>query len=144
VGGTLAPGASVSFEYEAAVGTGATTDSIACNSVAVVSSTTLPSEPPAVCAITAEADLQITVPEHLPLQVGRDGVVPFLVENLGGSISAPGTVTVTIPAGLEVTSLTPDGWDCTADPTGDLPIAGEVDLTCAPTTGILTRDVPVA
>lgn len=144
VGSALAPGDSVSFEYAAAVGTGATTDSIACNSVAVVSSTTLPSEPPAVCAITAEADLEITVPEHLPLQIGRDGVVPFLVENLGGSISAPGTVTVTIPAGLEVTSLTPDGWDCTADPAGELPIAGEAELTCTPTSGILTVDVPVA
>ena len=133
-GGTLAPGQSVSFTYTAGVGTGATADSIACNSIAIDTAQTVPSEPPAVCAVTAEADLAVTVPERLPLQVGRPGVVPFVVTNHGGSVDAPATVTVDIPAGLTVSSLTPAGWTCTAE--GETaPVAGPVELSCQPVDG---------
>lgn len=133
-GATLTPGASVGFTYIAAVGAGATADSRACNSVAIDTTETVPSEPAAVCAITAEADLEITVPDRLPLQDGRPGVLPFIVTNNGGSVDAPAIVTVAIPAGITVTSLTPEGWDCTAG--GEtVPVAGPVDLECEPVDG---------
>lgn len=128
--GTLSPGESVSFTYSADVGDEATADAIACNSVAVDTSSTVPSEPPAVCALTAEADLEIEVPERLPLQAGRPGILPFTVTNHGGSAQAPATVAVDIPAGVTVTSLAPAGWDCSAP--GTTPVAGPVTLECAP------------
>lgn len=131
--GTLAPGTSVSFSYSADVGDEATADSIACNSVAVDTASTVPAEPPAVCALTAEADLEIEVPERLPLQAGRPGILPFTVTNHGGSAFAPATVTIEIPAGVTVTSLTPAGWDCTAS--GVAPLAGPADLDCVPVDG---------
>lgn len=132
-GTALAPGASVSFSYSANVGAEATADSIACNSVAIDTDTTVPAEPPAVCALTAEADLEILVPERLPLQAGRPGVLPFTVTNHGGSAQAPATVAVEIPAGVTVTSLTPAGWDCTAS--GTAPLTGAATLTCVPVDG---------
>lgn len=131
--GPLAPGASVSFSYSADVGDEAVADSIACNSVAVDTASTVPAEPPAVCALTAEADLEIDVPERLPLQAGRPGILPFTVTNHGGSALAPATVSVEIPAGVTVTSLTPDGWDCTGS--GTAPLAGPADLDCVPVDG---------
>jgi len=131
--GTLSPGESVSFDYSANVGAEATADSIACNSVAVDTDNTVPSEPPAVCALTAEADLEIEVPERLPLQAGRPGILPFTVTNHGGSALAPATVTIEIPAGVTVTSLTPSGWDCSAS--GTAPLTGPVGLVCAPVDG---------
>ena len=129
--GPLAPGQTASFTYSANVGSGAMADAKACNSVAVDTGETLPSEPPAVCATTAEADLEISVPDRLPLQAGRPGVVPFTVTNHGGSLNAPGIVTIALPSGLSATSLTPAGWSCTAA-SGTLPIAGPASLNCAP------------
>lgn len=129
--GDLAPGQEVSFEYTADVGAGSSADARACNSIAIDTAQTLPSEPPAVCAVTAEADLEITVPERLPLQEGRPGVLPFTVVNHGGSADAPGSVTVEVPEGLTVTSLSPAGWSC-ATPAGTAPVQGAATLTCEP------------
>ncbi|WP_127818668.1 DUF7927 domain-containing protein [Microbacterium sp. CPCC 204701] len=129
--GDLAPGQEVSFEYAADVGAGSSADARACNSIAIDTAQTLPSEPPAVCAVTAEADVEITVPERLPLQAGRPGVVPFTVVNHGGSADAPASVTVEVPEGLTVTSLSPAGWSCTT-PAGAAPVEGAATLTCEP------------
>src|SRR5690606_9653011 len=89
VTGTMSPGAAASFTVTGAVVAGATADAQACNSVAIDSDGTLAAEPQPVCATTQEADLEITVPDRLPLQLSRPGVVPFTVTNLGGSDNAP-------------------------------------------------------
>jgi len=145
--GSLAPGESVGFSYTASVGAEATADSIACNSIAIDTASTLPSEPPAVCAITAEADVEISVPERLPLQVGRPGVIPFTILNHGGSLNAPVTVTVDVPAGVTVSSLAPEGWSCTLPDGATVPAAGPLSVTCEPVTedgGFrpMVRDIP--
>ncbi|MGG7452990.1 hypothetical protein ACQ3HE_18990 [Plantibacter auratus] len=132
VDGTLAPGETVSFEYRANVASDSPADAVACNSVAVDTDKTLPAEPRAVCASTKEADLTVSVPDHLPLQDGRDGTVPFVISNLGGSQSAPATVTLDVPAGLTVTSLTPAGWTCSAAGGSTAPVDGPVTLECQP------------
>lgn len=143
--GSIAPGGSVSLQYTAAVASGAGADAIACNSVAVKASEVgVATEPPAVCATTQEADLELEVANRLPLQVNRPGVLPYIVTNNGGSALAGATVTVAIPAGVEVASLTPAGWTCTSG-TGSL--IGPISLTCAATTSTgaeraLTKDVP--
>lgn len=147
-GGTLTPGQSVSFQYTADVSAGASADARACNSIAVDTAETIPSEPPAVCAVTAEADLEVTVPERLPLQEDRLGLVPFTVVNNGGSANAPATVDVRIPAGLVATSLTPAGWSCTAG-SASAPITGPMTLSCQPVDAAgsvttLPLDTPVA
>ncbi|MGO4102820.1 hypothetical protein AB4Y63_02615 [Leifsonia sp. YAF41] len=130
---SIAPGASVSFEYRAAIVGGAAADAVACNSVAVKATQIgTPIEPRAVCATAQEADLELTVPDRLPLQVDRPGVVPFTVVNHGGSQSVPATVKVSIPVNVRVTDLTPSGWNCVASTT--LPngsIVGPVTLTCS-------------
>lgn len=134
VTGSLAPGATASFVYSASVAGGAAADAIACNSVAIDSSGTIPVEPPAVCASTQEADLTISVPERLPLQAGRPGIVPFVVDNLGGSQQASRVgVTLAIPEDLTVTELRFTGWSCTAD--GPAPVAGPASIVCAPVDG---------
>ncbi|PJJ73234.1 putative repeat protein (TIGR01451 family) [Diaminobutyricimonas aerilata] len=130
--GNLAPGASVRFEYTATVNPGSSADARACNSVAIDTAQTLPSEPPAVCAVTAEADLEIQVPDRLPLQEGRNGVLPYTVINHGGSQNAPATAVLDIPAGIQVRSLSPQGWACTASPSGSLPLDGPVRVSCVP------------
>ena len=127
----LAATASVQFEYTANVVTGAVADAQACNSIAISSDQTLASEPRPVCAATMEADLAITVPSRLPLQQGRPGVVPFTITNHGGSQSAPALVTVEIPAGLTVSDLQPQGWDCVTNPLSS-PLDGPVTLECRP------------
>ncbi|MCM2394059.1 DUF11 domain-containing protein, partial [Streptomyces albipurpureus] len=147
VQGSLAPGATATFGFTAAVSAGSGADALACNSVALDSSQTLPAEPRPVCASTKEADLSVSVPDRLPLQVGRPGVVPFTVANGGGSQETPATVTVTVPAGLTVRGLKPEGWTCTAAP-ADAPHTGPVVLTCAPVDGDgeprpLKKGVPV-
>lgn len=131
VTGSLAPGATASFVYSASVAGGAAADAIACNSVAIDSSGTIPVEPRAVCASTQEADLTISVPDRLPLQAGRPGVVPFVIDNLGGSQQASGVeVALAIPEGVAVPALTFDGWACTAD--SPAPVAGPATIVCAP------------
>ncbi len=129
--GTLTPGQKVSFGYTAGVTTGSSADAIACNSIAIRTAQTVTSEPPAVCALTAEADLEITVPDRLPLQAGRPGSIPFLVTNHGGSAHAPAVVTVDIPSGVTVASLAPQGWSCTASG-ASAPVAGPRTLSCQP------------
>ncbi|WP_405645298.1 hypothetical protein [Streptomyces uncialis] len=131
VTGDLAPGQEAAFVFVAAVAPGTEADAVACNSVALDSRQTLPSEPRPVCAATQEADLEAGVPERLPLQVGRPGVLPFTVTHGGGSRETSATVTVEVPAGLTVDSLTPQGWTCTAEP-GSAPLDGPLTLTCAP------------
>lgn len=141
----LAPGAEVSLQYKAAVVPGASADAIACNSVAAKATQIgVPAEPLAVCATTEEADLELTVPAHLPLQVGRVGVVPFTVVNNGGSQNSPAIVTIDVPTGVQVASLTPAGWKCESS-TGSL--TGPLVLECLPTTATgdprnLAKDVP--
>ncbi|MFJ4254081.1 isopeptide-forming domain-containing fimbrial protein [Microbacterium sp. NPDC090003] len=135
VSGNLAPGASSSFIFTANVVPGAPADAIACNSVAIDSASTLPAEPRPVCATTQEADLSVEVPDRLPLQAGRPGLVPFLVTNLGGSVNAPASVDIAVPAGIRITSLTPEGWVCEADDVApDGSVLGPVTLTCDPVT----------
>lgn len=135
VSGNLAPGESSSFEFTANVVPGAPADAIACNSVAIDSASTLPTEPRPVCATTQEADLAVSVPDRLPLQAGRPGTVPFVVTNLGGSEAAPATVEIAVPAGIRITSLTPEGWVCDADDVAaDGSVLGPVTLTCDPVT----------
>lgn len=135
VTGTLAPGASSTFEFTANVVPGAPADAIACNSISIASATTLATTPRAVCATTQEADLAVTVPDRLPLQAGRPGVVPFVVTNLGGSLAAPATVEIAVPAGIRITSLTPAGWVCEADDVAaDGSVLGPVTLSCDPVT----------
>ncbi len=128
--GSLAAGQSFTVDYTAAVGTGASADARACNSVALRTSQTLTSEPPAVCAVTSEADLAVSGPATVTGQVGRPVAVPFTVVNNGGSAGAVGTATVTVPQGLRVTDLAPAGWTCTG-PTG-APVTGPATLTCTP------------
>lgn len=131
VQGNLAPGQQARFTFVAAVAEGTGTDAVACNSVALDSTQTLPAEPRPVCAATQEADLSVSVPDRLPLQVDRPGVLPFVVTNNGGSRETPATVTLAVPAGLTVTDLTPEGWACTADP-ASAPFEGPLSLSCAP------------
>jgi uncharacterized repeat protein (TIGR01451 family)/fimbrial isopeptide formation D2 family protein len=126
---TLAAGDSRSFLYTAAL-VGAAADQIACNSIAVTATGLGVSEPAPVCATTQQADLSISAPSRLPLQSGRVGTVPFLVNNGGGSQSASATVSISIPADVVVVSLTPAGWTCSAPST-----TGPVTLTCTPVNG---------
>jgi len=131
VTGSLAPGATASFTFTADVVAGAPANAIACNSVATDSDTTIAGESLPVCATTHEADLSIAVPQRLPLQAGRPGVVPFTVTNLGGSPLAPATVSIDVPEGIRITSLTPAGWLCAASTTQpDGSAVGPVTLTC--------------
>lgn len=137
VNGTLAANQVVSFTYTAAVGAGATADSTACNSVAVASDRTLPSEPQAVCATTAEADLEAGGVATVDVQLGRPSVFPFTVDNLGGSQSAPAGVAVAVPAGATVTGA-PSGWSCTSV----FPVVGPATLDCAPPAS-LEKNTPI-
>jgi uncharacterized repeat protein (TIGR01451 family) len=141
VDGALSPGATATFTYTAAVGTGAEADARACNSVAITSNRTLPSEPRPVCATTAEADLVAGAAATFDAQLGRPTVIPFVFENLGGSQSAPASVSVEVPDGVTITDLAPEGWACTA--ATDAPVAGPATLACAPAAS-LEKGVPVA
>jgi uncharacterized repeat protein (TIGR01451 family) len=137
---TLAPGESRSFIYTAAL-VGASADQIACNSVAAAGAG-IKVEPSPVCATTQEADFSIESTDHLPLQAGRVGVVPFVVNNGGGSQSATAAMTITVPAEVEVADLAPEGWNCTAPE-----MTGPVEVTCHPvsadgTARSLDKDVP--
>lgn len=143
--GALAPGASFSMTYDAAVVNAPGNGAVACNSFAVrATGLSNVSEPAPVCASIEETDLQI-VAGTPQMQEGRPGVLPWTVTNLGGAPSTQGEVGVAIPAGLEVTSFTPTGWVCTAvDGDGD-PVfgtaIGPATLTCTPNSPLLL-DVP--
>ncbi|SEA38209.1 DUF7507 domain-containing protein [Leifsonia sp. 21MFCrub1.1] len=145
--GDLAPGQRISVEYTGAVHDAPANGAIACNSFAVkAGSLATVSEPAAVCATIQETDLRIAA-EPTDLQVGRPGVLPFTVSNLGGAPSAMGKVVVTIPKGVTVTDLAPAGWTCTAvDGAGDPAFGtavGPATLTCQPGAAF-TMDAPVA
>lgn len=127
----LAPGEIATFQYAAAVVAGADADALACNSVATVTDRTLASEPRPVCAITAEADLEATGPATIPAQRDRPAVFPFTFHNNGGSQSAEAEVSITVPAGVTVTDLTPNGWVCTSVD-GGAPLPGPTSLSCLP------------
>lgn len=130
--GTLAAGASAQVVFTAAVGGSPAADERACNSVAADSDQSLPAEPRAVCVTLAEADLAIELTEWENLQAGRPSTLGYTVTNLGGSAQAPATVTIGVPDGLTVTSLTVDRWNCTVVGGGTAPVSGPATLSCAP------------
>jgi uncharacterized repeat protein (TIGR01451 family)/fimbrial isopeptide formation D2 family protein len=126
---TLAAGASRSFTYDAGL-VGGSADQTACNSVAVIATSLTAVEPAAVCATTQQADLSETTGSRFPLQVGRVGTVPFVVNNGGGSQLATGTVALSVPSGLTIASLSIPNWTCTAPS-----MTGPVTVTCNPVDG---------
>jgi len=144
--GNITPGNSVSMVYTANVIGSPVDGAKACNTFAVkLTGIGTVSEPAAVCAAIQEADLELTVANRLPLQVGRPGIVPFVVENNGGAATANARVELTIPTGITVRNLQPAGWICAATPSGVL--VGPVTLSCEPVTGsglprTLAKDVP--
>ena len=145
--GTLAAGESFSMEYTAAVNNAPGFGAIACNSFAVrATGLANVSEPAPVCASVEETDLGVTAGTP-QLQSGRPGVLPWTVTNHGGAPSTMARVTIDIPAGLEVTSFTPDGWTCTAVDAAGEPVFGTAVgiavLTCESNTA-LQKDVPRA
>ncbi|MGC3954010.1 MAG: hypothetical protein QM804_07130 [Propionicimonas sp.] len=124
----LAPGNEISFQYKARVVPGTAVDSVACNSVAAKADQMgVAAEPLPVCATTQQADLQLTVPERLPLQIDRVGTVPYTVTNNGPSAFAPAIVDVSVPAGMRVADLEPAGWSCTVDGSTQ---TGPLTLSC--------------
>ncbi|MBV0893890.1 DUF11 domain-containing protein [Microbacterium sp. NC79] len=137
VTGNLAPGATASFQYQAAVVAGSASDAIACNSVAISSNRTSPSEPRAVCASTAEADLEASSVAQQNVQLDRPAKVPFTFENLGGSAVTPATVSFDIPAGVTVREINFPGFDC--DVTS---VSGPATIECISATD-LALDVSV-
>lgn len=141
VPGTLAGGESASFSYVASVVDSPAANALACNSVAVVSSSTPVTEPRPVCAIVQEADLEAGGPDTVDVQLDRPSVFPFEFENLGGTAEAPATVTVDIPEGVSVTNLDYEGWTCTADTAA--PVDGAAQLTCTPESGLLETGAPM-
>ena len=127
--GALAPAASISMTYQANVLDSPEDGEIACNSMAVkVTGIGTVTERPRCAAGSQEADLMLDVPERLPLQIGRPGVVPFTVENLGGAASAIATVAIEVPVDITLNNLSPTGWTCTTDPAATF--TGPLTLTC--------------
>lgn len=129
VTGTLAPGAAVSFVYTAGVvGTPAAGEQ-ACNSIAMAGSGAPVSEPSPVCVRVEAADLEVTSPAMITPQLGRPTTFPYSIRNVSGTTTEP-TVSVAVPAGVEVTSLAVGDWSCTTE-SGTAPVAGPATLTCA-------------
>ncbi|MFJ6533296.1 hypothetical protein [Microbacterium sp. NPDC091662] len=128
VSGSLAPGQKAQFTYTASV-LGGKPDLRACNSVAIDSAQTLPSEPTAVCALIAEADLSAGGVDTISTQQGRPTTFPFVFANESGTSPVATTVKISIPAGVTIPNLNIQGWTCT--PT-DAPITGPATLTCTP------------
>ncbi|GAB3396076.1 hypothetical protein GCM10027568_29420 [Humibacter soli] len=123
--GNLSAGASFSLQYTAAVNDSPGFGAVGCNSFAVkATGLSTVSEPAPVCASIEETDLQI-VAGTPQLQEGRPGILPWTVTNNGGAPSTIGEVVLhDIPAGIEVTSFTPDGWTCTATDADGNPVYG--------------------
>jgi len=132
---TLAAGGSVSLVLTTAVSGDASADRQACNTAAVDSSQTLPTEPRAVCLQLAEADLRITLSDTSDLYADTTRTLDYAITNLGGSASAPASVSVSIPSGVTVTDLDVDGWSCEVVGGGTAPVAGAASLTCHPVDG---------
>lgn len=129
---SLASLQSESFVYTASL-VGGSADQTACNSVAANAPTLEAIEPAPVCATTQEADFSVQTTNRYPLQEGRVGIVPFVVNNGGGSQLASGTVALTVPAGLSIADLVIPGWDCTAPS-----MTGPVTVSCVPVNPDLT------
>ncbi|WP_020074909.1 DUF11 domain-containing protein [Cryocola sp. 340MFSha3.1] len=152
VPGTLAPGAGVSLQYTATVLGNPGDGAVGCNSIAVrATGLANVSEPAPVCASIEETDLRI-VAGTPRLQLGRPGVLPWTVTNLGGAASTQAAVTVALPEGLSVTSFAFGGWTCTATDAGGTPVfgtaVGPATLSCTAATSLLlgqprALDVPV-
>lgn len=130
VSGTLAPGASASFVYTASVLGSPSAGDRSCNSIATAATGVPVSEPSPVCAEILAADLAVTAAALPTVQLGRPAALPFEVRNVSGTTS-DGTVTLDIPAGIEVRELEFGTWSCTAGGES-APIDGPVELTCAP------------
>ncbi|MFT4166949.1 MAG: hypothetical protein QM650_17055 [Microlunatus sp.] len=112
-------------------GTGAADEKV-CNSAAIDSAQTLPTEPAAVCVTLAEADLAVELLTFDRLQAGRPTTLAYTVTNLGGSAEAPAAVKIEVPDGLSVRDLDVDGWDCAIEAGGTVPVSGPATLNCAP------------
>lgn len=112
-------------------GTGAADDKV-CNSAAIDSSQTLPTEPTAVCVALAEADLAVELTTFEKLQAGRPTMLGYTVTNRGGSDRAPAAVEIEVPDGMTVSDLEVDGWNCTVDGGGSAPVSGPATLNCVP------------
>lgn len=139
--GILAPGTSFSMRYTAQVLGDPSNGAVSCNSLAVrATGIGTVSEPAPVCASIEEADLRV-VAGTPQLQIGRPGVLPYTVTNLGGAPSTTGWTEVVIPGGVAATSLSFGGWQCTAADAGGNPLygtaAGPATLTCRPDTPLL-------
>jgi len=128
--GTLAAGASAQFSYAAGIVGTPTAGDVACNSVAVSSTSTPATEPPAVCARVDSADLAASGPASVDAQLNRPTAVPLTFENLAGTTTAA-TVTIELTSGVSVTDLAPTGWTCAASSAA--PVAGPSTLTCTQT-----------
>lgn len=141
VPGSLAGGASVSFSYLAEVADTPEANSLACNSVAVVSDSTPVTEPRPVCALIEEADLEVTSPGNVSTQQARPTVIPFTFANNGGNAESPATVTLDIPVGVTVSNLDYSGWECAA--ASAAPVAGPAEILCEPVGGLLVMGTPL-
>ncbi|MFT4187761.1 MAG: hypothetical protein QM621_04195 [Aeromicrobium sp.] len=133
----LAPGASRSVTFSTTVQSGAQADQIACNTMAVDSSLTLPAEPSRVCLRLTEADLAVDLDMagEPALYPSTDRDIHYSVENLGGSDEAPAEVTVELPEHTRLRAL-PDpaatGWSCSVVGGGTPPVDAPASLTCTP------------
>ncbi|MGB3731984.1 DUF7507 domain-containing protein [Microbacterium sp.] len=138
VAGGLSAGESVSFVYTAKVLGSPAAGEQACNSIATSASGVPVSEPSPVCVVVQAADLAVTAGDPGQLQLGRPGVLPFTVSNESGT-DAETTVTVDIPAGVQVTDLAVGDWTCTAG-TATAPVDGPAVLTCTSPTMLADGD----
>lgn len=129
VTGSLAAGASVSFTYLADVAGSPSAGAIACNSVAIASSSTPATEPPSVCAVVQAADLAASAPSSVSVQIGRPSTVPLTFTNVSGTTTSA-TVTLEIGDGVSVSDLAPTGWTCTTTDNA-VPVEGPATLTCS-------------
>ncbi|MGC3952760.1 MAG: LPXTG cell wall anchor domain-containing protein [Propionicimonas sp.] len=133
--GTLAGGQSRQVTMVAALTGVGQPDQRACNSVAIDSGSTLPTEPTPVCLKLAEADLQVELTSFANLQAGRPTRLAYTVTNNGGSAEAPASVEIEVPAGLILTDLDVDDWQCGVVGGGTAPVNGPATLNCVPVDG---------
>lgn len=146
VTGTLAAGASVSFTYTANVLDDPAAGEQACNSIATGATGVPVSEPSPVCAEVEAVDLAVTAGKPNDLQIGRPAVLPFTISNESGT-EAAASVTITVPAGVQVTELAFGDWIC-ASGSATAPLDGPTTLVCVlpeklAEGGSATLDLPV-
>ncbi|MGY1550594.1 DUF7507 domain-containing protein [Microbacterium sp. A588] len=124
----LAPGASASFVYTANVLGDPSAGERACNSIATAALNVPVSEPSPVCVVIEAADLEVTATAPVDVQLDRPAVLPFTVSNLSGT-DASSRVTVSVPAGIEITGLEFGDWTCTTEGV-TAPVDGPATLEC--------------